>query len=364
MTIYIILLTSFFILRIVFSINKKGKPFQDKKFVIIMAVLMGMILGLRGRNVGEDTASYILIFEDVKKISFQDILQYGYNVPNFNPKYHGTVEMFFLLINKLISFISPNPYFMFLTIGLVTCLLFAKFIIDNCDDYSLPVFVLMCDFIFMNAFNTMRQIFAMSIGIQAFYLIKKRKNIQALLVILIASCRHSSAVIYLSLFVIAFLSNNKQKYKLFKYCLTGCIILSLSLPILASIVSAVSPRYSFYLTNNIWRASVGGIAILWAIEFWLILLMYFKRFKIKDSFEYSICIMIYLTFDIIAIQFSGISRIGWYFRVFLICFFPIALKYFRNVNSYIIRASIYILLGSIYLGYANNSARAYSFFWN
>ena len=308
MTIYIILLTSFFILRIVFSINKKGKPFQDKKFVIIMAVLMGMILGLRGRNVGEDTASYILIFEDVKKISFQDILQYGYNVPNFNPKYHGTVEMFFLLINKLISFISPNPYFMFLTIGLVTCLLFAKFIIDNCDDYSLPVFVLMCDFIF--------------------------------LVILIASCIHSSAVIYLSLFVIAFLSNNKQKYKLFKYCLTGCIILSLSLPILASIVSAVSPRYSFYLTNNIWRASVGGIAILWAIEFWLILLMYFKRFKIKDSFEYR------------------------YFRVFLICFFPIALKYFRNVNSYIIRASIYILLGSIYLGYANNSARAYSFFWN
>lgn len=365
MLIYTILFISFFLLRILLSTNLKGKSFHDKKFVIIMAVLMGIVLGFRGPEVGVDTKTYINIFKDIRKMSFYDVICYGYDVPHVRTQYHGIVEFLFVVINKLISFVSRNPNLMFLVVGLATCLLFAKFIIENCDEYCLPTFILMCDFIFINAFNTMRQIFAISVGIQAFSLINSRKKyLRALLIIIIASNIHTSAIIYLCLFVIVFLAKTKQSYKLFKYCLCGCIFILQSLPLLAVIVSSFSKRYAFYLTTNIWNTKVGGIVILWCFEFGLVLWMYFKRFKISGSFEYSICIMIYLTLDILSIQISGISRIGWYFRVFLICFFPTALKFFPDRFSYVVRIVIYVLLGALYLNYTKNSVLAYSFFWN
>lgn len=128
-------------------------------------------------------------------------------------------------------------------------------------------------------------------------------------------------------------------------------------------ISRLIPRYTLYFTTNYWTNLVRGTAVLWAAEFALILMMYVKKFRVENSFQYSCFTLMCLTFELMELQVSVFRRVAYYFRAFLILFFPCADLYFFNRSRRAIRYVIIILFVLLFFSYARSDTRIYSLFW-
>lgn len=100
------------------------------------------------------------------------------------------------------------------------------------------------------------------------------------------------------------------------------------------------------------------------IELLAVTYMYRKKFKIQESNTISILIISYIMFSILGINLGVFSRLGLYFRSFLILFYNKWFDYCRPRTKIVLKLAISILLILFYLSYAVSSSRTYSFFWD
>ncbi len=324
-----------------------------------------MVLGLRGFNVGEDTPHYLHIFRQAEYVSWSDMLhstgmrtayytnQYGYT---------DTIENGFLALAKIIHWFTDDGQVFIFVVATLTCGLFARFIYDNCEKVFYPTFIFLCESMFMFAFNGIRQLLAVSITIQVYTLLKAKKWKQAVVVILFASLFHNVALIGFVLFPIMLVKHDK-KYKLFKYAMIAAIAGPVFIVYAQNLITKLFPRYTAYFSVNYWQNSLGGSTILLLIEFVFLMIMYEKKFKTEDSFNLATLILIFIACELAGLKISVFSRVGYFFRAYLLLFLPDAEKYFSRNSRIIVRIVLMILLILFYLSYAQTEARVYSFFW-
>lgn len=363
MYIHIIGLILLFVFGGIFLNSSWGK--NRKYFLVCSFSMMALILGLRSNTVGEDTEHYVDIFLKASGVSWQDMISSRfktvYSIDQFG--YKDKIENGFLVITKIIKLFTDSSQIYLLILAGITCYCFAKFIKDNCQDVFMPTYIFMCESMYMYSFNGVRQMMALSIGINAYTLLKGKKIKKAIGLILLAAFIHNSALIYFALFPIFLIKkkNQERNYKLFKYSVVACIVIPFLLPVVKIIISYILPRYIPYLTTSYWQAQLGGTIILWILEILLILYMYKQRFYVDESYNLATLTLIYLMLEGIGLQFTGIGRLALYFRGFLVCFFPVSLSYFRGKNRQIIKLIIYVLLLLLFFSYARTSTRQYSF---
>lgn len=346
--------------------NQKHYNKHSKRVLLFVSFsLMTIVLGLRGITVGEDTSHYINVFNQAVNVSWSDIIHSnGFHTAYFTNQfgYTDTIENGFLVVCKIIHWITDNPQVFLFIIACITNILFAKFIYDNCDDVFFSTYIFLTESMFMLSFNGIRQLLAVAITLQAYTLIKKRKIKTALFLVVVAALFHVAALVALLAFPILLVKPNKE-YRKFKYAIIAAIGIPLAIVIFRDVITRFVPRYTGYFLNNYWVNSLGGITVLWIVEFILILYMYKKKFVVDDSFGMSSLTLLYLTFELLGLQISAFSRIGWFFRPYLMMFFPIALSYFKKKNARYIRWFLVLLLTLLYLSYASTPAREYAFFW-
>lgn len=346
---------------------KKHNSQQSRKiFLFLSFTTMGLVLGLRGRTVGEDTGHYLDVFKYSANVNWMNMIhstgmRTGYFTDEFG--YTDTIENGFLILAKAIHIFTDNGQIFIFFVSAITCALFAKFIYDNCkNDVVLPTFIFLCESMFMLAFNGVRQILAVAIAIQAYRLLNEKKWKKAILVITIATLIHNVALVCFVLFPIAFI-RPKKEFKTFKYA----IIISIASPFIIvlgqTVIIKIFPRYTAYFSTNFWGNSIGGTAILWIIEFGLILVNYWKKFRNKDLFQTSCLVLMYLACELMGLRITMFSRVGWFFRAYLILFFPMCRQYFERKTWKEFEVVLFILLLLLYFSYAGNSARTYLFFW-
>lgn len=149
---------------------------------------MTLVLGLRGANVGEDTKMYLNIAERVTNITWREVFssfptsQWRYISYGILSGFSEQTETLFLAYCKTIMCIFHNAQVVLFITAVITNVLIAKFILDNLEsktDVIFAVYIYMCDALYMNSFNTMRQIFAISIASQSISLLKQKKYIKA-----------------------------------------------------------------------------------------------------------------------------------------------------------------------------------------
>lgn len=166
---------------VVFGFIASRSNYKAKYFVLFSFFLMTIVLGLRGATVGEDTKMYLNIAERVTDISWKEVFssfptsQWRYISYGGLSGFSERTETVYLAYCKLIMIIFHNAQAVLLITAAITNALFAKFILDNItvkQDAILAVYIYMCDAMFMNSFNTMRQILAISIAVQSIELIK------------------------------------------------------------------------------------------------------------------------------------------------------------------------------------------------
>lgn len=326
--------------------------------------MLVLTLGLRSNHVGEDTNHYIDIFYKSKYISWNKIVNSQFKtiwyIDQFG--YADSIENGFLILTKVVRTVTANAQIYLLIISAITFGNFGKFIYDNSKRIFMSMYILMCECIYMSAFNGIRQMLALSIGIHAYTLLKKNRRVSAIFCILLAAYIHNSALIYVLIFPIM-MKKFQREYKWFKFIIAVGLATPVMLPLIKQIVSYILPRYAAYFVNNYWEANLGGTIALWIIELLLILHMYRSKFTQLDSFGLSAFSFIYLVLDCIGLQITAISRLALYFRFFLVLFFPKALqsirsKYIKRVLKY----GLYILMTIAFLSYAKMDSRAYEFF--
>ena len=364
MTIYIIM----WILIVVASYFASRSNYKVQYFVFFSFCLMTLVLGLRGANVGEDTKMYLNIAERVTNITWKDIFssfptsQWRYISYGVLSGFSEQTETLFLAYCKIIMCIFHNAQAVLFITAAITNVLIAKFILDNLEsktDVIFAVYIYMCDALFMNSFNTMRQIFAISIASQSISLLRQKKYIKACVCVLFSACIHQSALIFLIADIFYLLKDKKGKYK---YLLVILCVLPVSLPILIKIASAFSSKYASYLTVSFWGAQLRGTLLLWGLI--AVTLVIMIRSQKTMEFDWWIIYMAtcYIGIELIGMQLTVVSRVAMYFRIGLVLLFPSAEKYFEKRSKAIYKLGIIAIMTISYFSYAHSPARLYTFF--
>lgn len=171
-------------------IRIKGIDYQKKNEFAITLFLVGLtvLVMFRHASVGTDTYSYLLSFEQVDSVKWNDLNEY----------YSSEVGFWYLM--KTISLISSQPQFFLI----VTAIMISAMIIPTyrrlCLDASLTI-VLFCTMsTFVMMFSGIRQMIAVAIGFIAYELTRRKKLVAFLIVVIIAIMFHSSAFMLLFMY--------------------------------------------------------------------------------------------------------------------------------------------------------------------
>lgn len=292
--------------------NKKNK----KIYLIIIFIVLAVVGAIRDYTVGVDTEQYCKAFRDISQLSIEEA------------KKETRYEDGFIVLCKVLSYICNDYQILIAFTSAFIMYAIGRFIYEESNDVvmsSLLFIVLNCYAMYLSA---MRQALAISIILLGYILfLKKGKYIKYIIMVVIASLFHQSALIMIFL-IFFYKLKFKNKYYLVAIILSVCIY-GLTTPIFG-ILTKIFPTYSYYLgsqffVSNYFASLLNAIV---AIIFFTIGVYYNKfkdREKDKASFYAFMC-MFNVIFYVATIKISIFSRITTYFNIFNIIWIPIFLS--------------------------------------
>lgn len=242
---------------------------KQKKFLFICFLQMSLIIGLR-QNVGADYESY------------QKIYEYLNNVFLYKYSYYP-VEKGYEFINILCGKLGI-PYW---GVNMIIAILTNIFIVLAIKQFNvnalLAVYLYISFFLFYHSMNQTRQGLAMAIGLYALAQLSNGRNIRFVILVILASLFHLSALLYLVLLLLSKIIINK---KIVFFYIMGAIAALLGYNFIVSVL--LYTKYGLYFGSYYDKqASVSTIFnLIIRIILLIFVLLYFS--KIKDSVEKNI----------------------------------------------------------------------------
>jgi transmembrane protein EpsG len=355
MDIYSLFVLIAIMLRIVIPNRKKWREeLQGKNwrhYCFILGFLLFMIAALRSTSVGFDSGQYSRHFYNVQYLSFKDIYSIHRN------------EFGFYFLIKILSYISSNHQIMFAFIGLVYAYSISRFIFKYSLDPMVSFIMLIAMEYYAFSLTGLRQILAYSIILFAIDCVAKRNFKKFLILILIASLFHQSAILFIpTYFLIYFRVYGKN---LIKYISLIPIIYLTRIPLLNIIQKLFYSDYSVADSN----ISSGGWAAL--VVYFLIFIIALGFRRRIDSRLNNFDLFLNMMFAGIIIQIfvplqPNIFRVGMYYNISSIILLPGIINTQRDKFSRLLAYFIFIVLMlleyylfTFYAGGMN----PYSFFW-
>ena len=365
MIIYICDFLVILFLGIIMTMQSGIKRKYKKLYLVIAGILLTITLGFRASTVGEDTKEYLLIATASKSLSWSDIFsgfpRSTWRVISYSgiASYDAKIESGYLILNKIIMSVFNNPIAVQCICAALICIFMFKFIYDNSDNLVMSVMGFIGEALYMNAFNLQRQILALAIGINAYTQIKKKQYIRAVLLILIASLFHMSALLYLLLIPISLVKNYRKGIR---FSIELVIISLLGANVIITLAARLFPVYRAYTENSYWSTGLGKTIIIWGLEILICIYMYWKNSMTKAEYICIVATNIYLGMEIFALSLTAFSRVALYYRVFVLLLFPCFIKYIKNQKYKKIYYTMIIAMFAIqYWSAIHTTSRAFSF---
>ena len=179
-----ILFICLILLQAIICFGFKRNNFTRKLFFLLMLAELGLIMGMRSVNVGEDTVNYYNIYllcagaGSLSSLSFLH-LEYGY-----------------LLLNRALAYFSYSPQLLFVVTGFFIAFSTLRFIEKNTRIFWLGVIIYVTIGKFFYDMNALRQALAVAILLFSYPFIIKRKFIPFILITVTASFIHTSALFF------------------------------------------------------------------------------------------------------------------------------------------------------------------------
>lgn len=355
-------------------------------YLIIVFFLLMLIASLRDPSVGIDLnlhygKNYLLI----KNYSWNQIQAYSNRT---------TYEIGYCYFCKLLSTINPNIQFFIATTSIFSILPVEILVYKYSEDYCMSSVLFLCYCLFYMYMNIIRQ--ALAVGVVCIACIvlmsnksEKIKNIGFILLVVIASTIHQSAILCLLLLIVRKVKFNPQKGML--VIPVGVIVL-VNYQILYNIIIKIlgeTNKYERYIDSI--TEGVGSFNMQSLANFFLVFGAYiiacltyrksnaqFDNSTIKNSSfyhdirneEFEIWMVgIAAVCRLLIFKMNIIARFSYYFLPFILLVYPNILKYMKRYQRKYVKKIIYFIFILYFIWmtvkYANlfYGAVPYKFFW-
>lgn len=214
--------------------------------------------------------------------------------------------------------------------------------------------------------NGMRQGIAVSIVLFASIYVYKKKLLPFILLILLASTFHFSAIFMLVLYFIRF-RIDFWKYLLLIF-ISYLLVATGAINLILKEVTVYIPRYDFYAATELLDAdkdSILALGVLLKVIISLVLIYFYKG-------KYNIIIVYYqigVILNVLSIGTFMIGRLGYYFYIFDMVAIPYIINKLypgKNINwlFYLVFASYFILLVKMLILTPENGNLIYKWYFN
>lgn len=306
LVVLVLLILSFLI------INSKGQKNQtlNNFYKYVSFLILLIISGFRGLNVGNDTIHYVRAFSNFNGISDSFRI------------YVDRYEIGYRILNGVVSTFTNNPHVLLLCCAFITLFCFYKFVYKNSKYPWLSILLFVLLMYFVNSMCIMRQYIAIGLSCIAISYLVENKKIKYLIFVLLATTFHFSAIFVLLLLPLSIIKINNQKKFLY---FSLVFLFALSFNYLIDLFVKIVPMYSKYFTSEKYylsnRAGSFFEAILQGIVF-LIINYCYKKVEIQDD-EKSMklakigyfCSLITFCVSVVSIYGSILERMRLYFSV-------------------------------------------------
>lgn len=353
MEIYILLVLIILIGGIINSKNKN----QNAKFIycVTTGIILLIIMGFRHIDLGmtDTKVVYVPAFKNMIHLNFHDSINiYG-------------KDFLFFFITKLITFITHNEniWIMFVSIPLLYSIVKCIYKYSKIPSLSFILFLAL-NYYGMN-FTLMRHSVALTFIILSYPYLKERKLAKFIVYVLLASCFHSTAIIFLIAYPLVKLK--------FGWKQIGVILGALGIAFIArnqilQIFSLVfnEGRFQNYTTGD--STTIGLIPFLINTVVLIVSYIFYKMQKEKDD-EINILLNLSAISSVLltlTVLIGEAYRIAMFFGIFNILLLPNILQREKKMeNKYIIYIATYGIFILYFLFFSLNNAAIvpYKFFW-
>lgn len=327
----------------------KDKAFWKKILITLLTIQLIVLLSLRSLNIGIDIPNYLNFFQNVVP-----------NIPSVQ-FYEHRFEIGFKILTKVISLITLNGH-IYLTIIAIIVMIPVGVIIYKYSKMPFLSFALYISFNFYAfSFSGLRQSIAYGIVLLSYKSIIERKFIRFLLIVLLASTFHKTAIVFLLAYPLS-----KVKLNKLTILLTAVLILVIykfKRNIFGFVVDNIYTDYEIVETGAInW--------FLFSVAIIMFLLLFYKKIINQSSEINALYIIVIL--GVIIMMFSSIGtnvmRLANYFYIFIILLIPEVLSVSRNkLFAFYSLYFLIILISTLYLWFLlytdTYQIVPYRFFW-
>lgn len=354
---YVLILLSGLLLTI---IGDRNKAFNARKYLIIFGcIILAAVSGLRGLSVGPDTPNYFKWFEQIKSISWSDVFN------NFYLTYIAGIERDpgYSLFVKAFQVLSHSWQLFLITIAVFYYSALGVFLYKNTRSIIDVVFafVLYIALFQIVALSGIRQQIAISLVFIALNYIKSKEMFKFILIILVASQFHISALVMIPFGLAVYLPGKATRY--LYYIAIGLIplVIMFGRSIVALLAGFLNnDYYSAYATSE---NSAGAFTYIFlSIAVSIAGLFTIKRQLIWRNNKIYYTAIAFMTFFVPLIMIDGtLIRLGQYFSLYMMIFIPRIIKSLNMEYGQKLAVSYVLIFLLIFLSL--RSPFMYYFFW-
>ena len=304
------------------------KKTRNLKFLVVTFFPIWLVQTFRDASVGIDSPTYVN--------SFRNINQNGKSWENIN------WERGYIFINKLVwKLFGDNYHVLFGCVSLIILIGIGYFILENCNGSETfwAVFFFVTLNYYLTSMVSLRQYCALSIGINIFTVLNKKRNlknyIKALILFLIAVMFHNSAIIFGAVLLLYLLGAITKKKLAVIVCVGYAIYCNID-KILYSI-PYINLKFSTYMFgehrlsngvdfSNAYLVFLIGKTMLACLVFCLS----DRSEKNNTLYELTFLVGIGIVFSILTTKMAIFFRFTYFFDIYLIIFIPKALNRLSN----------------------------------
>lgn len=358
-------MTIFAVLAIYLVIIQNAIPESDKMRKSVMAAFgLVLVLALRSPYCGLDVtgtksmimaSSYGGIFLSMPQFSFADIIRDAASVD-------GHMEIGWLLLTKTISLFTNSLQVYLIIIAVIQFIPIAYIIGKYSSNVVLSYFVFICLGFYIDFFSGLRQMTAVALAILAFDHIFKKQYIKFIVIVLLASGIHTSAIMFLLVWP---LSKVRLSFLSSFICFGVMVVL---MPFYHTIISDTlallfESRYKGYLDS---MDSAITMFIVYAV---FLLLSFVNKNDSRKLRLLRIIVLIGVGGQSLGvIGDNAITRVGFYFNVFLMLLLPEIVTCFKQKTTRDAIIVVSVVLLCLFFVLTTNSQSSYGvipydFFW-
>ncbi len=352
------------------SLKTWNKKRQRLLFLGLSFGALFLVCAFRDDSVSWDMANYLLKYKQIRNVSLGYILTHLYT---------QRVEFGYALINKILGWIFTDPHTIIIFMALVTTILWVVYLYFNYDqqDDLNATLIFTCCGIYLHHFGFIRQMLAISLLMNAWAMLTRKKYRQSAILFLLACTQHYMSVCFLLAYLFYFL--RKRPTTVYWVAGIGGFLLINLGPIL-KLAGRFFHRFS-YLGKTDTTLSLGGIYLVWIVEL-VVLLWLFAQYALPKKLpellrlpaglsDLQTCcvplfVLMYIAFTCMGAFYNNVDRIGLFFLPFIIPMFcdfgPLLQKKYPKLFP-IYQIGLQVGFVGLFLLTVSADHYQYSFFW-